>query len=292
MYELGITNDEIIISRFNNIYYFEHGKHFKHPPEYHNFWEMVYIDKGNVIAYTDGVTSILSEGQAIFHKPGEYHSHISDNKVANNIFVVSFVCTSECMKFFESKTFTLDKTSKTLLSLFIQETKNALGKISGDYFDDSKPDFSKEIFGSSQLMKCHFTEFLIKLIRSGDKLREKTYNKVQSRLDGQNLLVNHIISYLENNLYNKVTLGDICDRFFIKKSRLSVLFKEQTGKSPIQYYSDLKIQEAKKLLREETLSVSEISDYLGFSSIHNFSRSFKLSTGFSPTGYKKSITFL
>ena len=57
----------------------------------------------------------------------------------------------------------------------------------------------------------------------------------------------------------------------------------------MRYYSDLKIKEAKKLLREDVLSVSEISEKLNYSGIHNFSRAFKEATGFSPMGYKKSI---
>lgn len=284
--------EEINIEKFNNIYYFEHGKNFKHSPECHNCWEMVYVDKGNVVAYTDGVTSILEEGQAIFHKPGGYHSHISDNKVANNIFVVLFVCKNECINFLANKTFSLDKPSKTLLSLFMQETKNALGKISGDYYDKTTPDFSNEKFGSSQLMRYHFTEFLIKLMRNNCEPAENTYTIVRTRNNKGDVLTNHIIAYLENNIYNKITLNDVCENFFIKKSHLSVIFKEQTGKSPMQYYANLKIEEAKKLLRENTYSIGEITDKLGFSSIHYFSRSFKLSTGFSPTGYKKSIISL
>ena len=57
----------------------------------------------------------------------------------------------------------------------------------------------------------------------------------------------------------------------------------------MEYYSKLKIKEAKKLIRESTYSVSEISEMLGYSSIHIFSRAFKKKTGMSPTDYSKSI---
>ncbi len=291
MFSLKQVKTDIYLEGFNNIYYFEFGKYHSHPPESHNFWEMVYVDKGKIVAVTDGISCDLEEGQAIFHKPGELHAHISNREVANNMLVVSFTCNSECMHFFEDKTFTLDKTSKTLLSLFMQEAKNALGTITNDYNDKSDLDFSNEKFGSAQLMKFHFVELLVKLIRTGDALSAKSHIEA-GRPIAKNTLIELIISYLERNVYNNVTLNDICEKFFLRKSQLSVIFKEYTGKSPIQYYADLKIEEAKKLLREDSLSVSEITDSLNYSGIHSFSRAFKTATGFSPTGYKKSITLL
>lgn len=291
MFSLTHIKDGINLEGFHNIYYFEFGKYHSHPTERHDFWEMVYVDKGEIIAIGEGRKCNLREGQAIFHKPGELHAHLSNREIANNMLVVSFSCNSDCMSFFEDKTFTLDKTAKTLLSLFMQEAKNALGKIANNYHDKGDLDFSKEKFASSQLMSFHFMELLIKLIRKGDTLPDKKSDS-ESRPVTNNTLSELIISYLKKNIYNKITLNDICDIFFIRKSQLSIIFKEYTGKSPMQYYSQLKIEEAKKLLREDSLSVSQITDKLNYTNIHGFSRAFKASTGFSPTGYKKSITFL
>ena len=286
MFPLTSVKNEIEIDGFHAIYYFEFDKHYYHLPESHNFWEMVYVDKGEIIALTDGKSSTLSEGQAIFHKPGELHAHTSNGEVANNMLVVSFTCRSECMSFFENKTFTLDKTSKTLLSLFLKESENALGEISNDFYDKTPLDFSECKFGSAQLLKYHFTEFLIKLLRGGASM---SFNTANTRQATQDTLAEMIVSYMKNNIHKPITLNDICDNFFLRKSQLSIIFKEYTGKSPMRYYSDLKIDEAKKLLREDELSVSEISEKLNYSGIHNFSRAFKEATGFSPLGYKKSI---
>ena len=50
-----------------------------------------------------------------------------------------------------------------------------------------------------------------------------------------------------------------------------------------------KIKEAKKLIRENNYSVGQISEMLGYSSIHNFSRAFKKAVGMSPSAYGKTI---
>ena len=286
MFPLTKVKNDITLDGFHSIYYFEFGKEHYHLPESHNYWEMVYVDKGKIVAFSDGKSSTLDEGQAIFHKPGESHAHVSNGQVANNMLVVSFSSDSEGMEFFKNKTFNLDKTSKTLLSLFLKEAERALGKISNDYYDETPLDFSGGVFGSAQLVELHFVEFLIKLLRGG---ADVSSNTLITRDVTQDTFAEMIVAYMKNNIYNPITLNDICDNFFLRKSQLSIIFKEYTGKSPMRYYSDLKVSEAKKLLREDVLSVSEISEKLNYSGIHNFSRAFKEVTGFSPTGYKKSI---
>ena len=289
MFELQPIKHELNIKGFNSIYYFEFGKNFSHTPEKHNFWEMVYVDKGSITAITNGVACTLEQGQVLFHEPNEIHSHISDKKVANNMLVISFTTEDHTMHFFNKKCFTLDKTAKTLLSLFLQEAKNALGKIPDRYEDKRNLNFENAPLGSTQLLQCYITEFLIRLLRNGDSLSEHIYSNEESRIMASNSIIELIKEYMNNNTHSSLTLKDICKHFMLGKSQLSKIFKDTTGKSPMEYYHNLKITEAKKLIREENYSISEISDMLGFSSIHIFSRAFKKAVGFSPTAYKKSI---
>ncbi len=275
MFEIQKVKYDIKLKGFNSIYYFEFGKDFSHSPEKHNFWEMVYVDSGRINAITNGIGCTLLQGQAIFHEPMEVHAHISDNKVPNNMLVISFSSDSKEMKYFKNKTFTLDKTAKTLLSLFLEEAKNALGKIPSDYNDKRKLNFNLDVFGSSQLLECYFTEFLIKLIRGGTVLSKKVTVSEQSRNIANNSISELICDYMKENIYKNVNLKDICTHFLIGKTQLCQIFKDSTGKSPMEYYSILKTKEAKKLIREKTYSVSQISEMLGYSSIHIFSRAFK-----------------
>lgn len=289
MFEIQKVKYDIKLKGFNSIYYFEFGKDFSHSPEKHNFWEMVYVDSGRINAITNGIGCTLLQGQAIFHEPMEVHAHISDNRVPNNMLVISFSSDSKEMKYFKNKTFTLDKTAKTLLSLFLEEAKNALGKIPSDYNDKRNLNFNLDVFGSSQLLECYFTEFLIKLIRGGTVLSKKVTVSEQSRNIANNSISELICDYMKENIYKNVNLKDICTHFLIGKTQLCQIFKDSTGKSPMEYYSILKTKEAKKLIREKTYSISQISEMLGYSSIHIFSRAFKKSVGLSPTDYGKSI---
>ncbi len=290
MYEMQPILNEFCIQGFHSIYYFEFSKDFSHTPERHNFWEMVYVDRGEILAITNGIACNLEQGQAIFHEPMEIHAHASNNKVSNDMLVISFsVNDDSAIDFFRKKTFTLDKTAKTLLTLFIEEAKNALGKLPDSYSDKSNLDFSNAPFGSTQLMQCYFTEFLIKLMRCDSTSGVNIRGTESARAIAETSIAEMIVDYLKENLYQPLTLKEVCEHFMLGKSQLSKIFKEHTSSSPMEHYNFLKIREAKKLLRENAMSVSEISDALGYSSIHIFSRAFKQHTGFSPTAYRQSI---
>lgn len=283
-----VTNTFDILG-FNSICYFEFGKNFNHTPEKHNFWEMVYVDSGSIVAITDGNSSTLSQGHIIFHEPNEIHAHISDSKSPNNMLVISFVCNSPDMNFFRKKIFSADKTTRTLLSLFVSEAKNALGNIPDEYGKEGSLDFSEAEFGSYELLLCYYKEMLINLIRKNSHKDNKVKANEKTRTLAQNSLSSLVCEYMKENVYSALSLDDVCSHFMLAKSQLSHIFKGTMGKSPMEYYNSLKIAEAKKLLRSGAHSVSQISDMLGFSCIHSFSRSFKNSVGTSPTEYKKRI---
>lgn len=289
MFDMQGIQYEIQIDGFNSIYYFEFGKEFTHTPEKHDFWEMVYVDSGEINAITNGLGCTLQQGQVIFHEPMEIHAHVSNKRVANTMLVISFTTKSDAMKHFKGKTFTLDKTGKTLLSLFLEEAKKALGNVPSTYENKNNLLFLPSVFGSTQLLQCYLTEFLILLIRNGSTLGAEVSTGKKTREIAYNSLCELMCEYMKNSIYKPLTLKELCAHFMLGKTQLCKIFRENTGQSPIDYYTGLKMKEAKRLLREKNDSVSQIADKLGYSSIHIFSRAFKKSVGYSPTVYAKSV---
>ncbi|MFA7637260.1 MAG: AraC family transcriptional regulator [Monoglobales bacterium] len=280
---------EINITGFNSIYYLELGKNFYHTPEKHDFWEMAYVDSGKTIAVMNDVSYPLVQGQVVFHRPGELHSHYSNHKDPSDLFIVCFSCSSRAMSFFEQKIFMLEKNSRKILSLFFDEAENALGRLKNRYRDNSALSFNNSKFGAPQLMECYFVEFLFSLIRSEDKSiksinRTNTIAKV-----AENALVDEINDYLAENLHKQITLQNLCSHFNLSKSYICRIYKEYTSSSIIKHLSSIKIKAAKQLLRQDDMNISQIADKLGYSSIHNFTRSFKNETGVSPSEYKKRL---
>lgn len=290
-FELVKVKNDINIIGFHSIYYFKFDKNFYHSPEKHDFWEMVYVDSGVIIAITDGIGCDLTQGQVIFHKPMESHCHISNKKDPNNLLVVSFSCGKDdkIMDFLDRKIFDLRESSKNILSLFIEEAKNALGKIPGRYEDKSPLDFSGAAAGSVQLLQCYLIEFLFSLIRGGEDLSRRVYHTQSAKRMAENSVIDAIVNYFADNIGVSLTLDDICRKFTVSKPYLCKSFKLSTGVSPINYFTELKIKEAKKLIREEHNNMAQISASLGYKSAVHFSRMFKKTAGVSPLEYKRSI---
>ena len=96
-----------------------------------------------------------------------------------------------------------------------------------------------------------------------------------------------IIKYLSKNLAQKITLADIGRITFFSPVYCDTVFKKDMGTSIIDYLLGERVAEAKKLLIEGTLTLSEIAQMTGFEDSNYFARVFKKRTGYTPTEYKK-----
>ena len=67
------------------------------------------------------------------------------------------------------------------------------------------------------------------------------------------------------------------------------LFSAKLGCGAMEFFSSLKIERAKKLIREDSRNITEIAEALSYSSVYYFSRAFKKSTGMTPTEYAASV---
>lgn len=288
-FEMVPVNREIEIEGFHSIYYFEFSKSFYHPPEKHDFWELVYVDDGSINAIVDGIGCSLNRGQVIFHQPMEQHSHIANGEDASNVVVVSFSCRSDIMSFFDRKIFTLERAPRRILSLFMEEAENAVGRLPGDYANKKPLDFSKAAPGAVQLMECYLVEFLFSLIRSDQNSVLAMSHTPDTRRLAESSLSDSVESYMEQHVAEPPSLEVLCRHFSVSRTYLCRIFREATGTSPVDYWTNLKIRRAKALIRQGGCNITQISEQLGYSSIHHFTRMFKRVTGMAPTAYRDSV---
>ena len=134
------------------------------------------------------------------------------------------------------------------------------------------------------------------LANSLDSIMELNYRMVLDYAErvakiklGQNpsILVTKVANYVQQHLSEPIKTNDIARALYMGRSRLSTNFKKETGMNITDYITQMKIDEAKRLLRYSDKSFSSIALYLGFSSQSHFSKVFKEHTENTPFEYRQ-----
>ena len=285
-------DSDIHVEEIYTVHYFEYRNDFHFPGERHDFWEFQCVDKGMAQVCTDDGPHILNRGQAIFHKPNEFHDLMAVGNTAPNIGVVSFTCHSPCMKFFENRIVNITDTERNLLGMLISEARRCISSPLDDPYLNIMEKRENALFGSQQLLRLYLEQILIYLIRRNMMPQLSVPISKFVDLKTNSAPYNKILFYLEEHIRESLTIEDICHDNLIGRSQLQKLFREQSHCGVIELFSQMKIEFAKQLIRENEMNFTQISEFLGYSSIHYFSRQFKKIAGMTPSEYASSIMAL
>lgn len=99
-----------------------------------------------------------------------------------------------------------------------------------------------------------------------------------------------IKEYIEANTHICISNKELSEKIFRSEDYCLKLFKKEFGYTPYSYQVNIKINIAKRLLRDTNLSVSEIAFRIGYNDNCYFSALFKQKTGFSPREYRKKYS--
>ena len=271
------------VEKIANIHYFEFAKKYHTVDDSHNFCELLYVDNGSIVVKSDNYSGIISNNQLIIHRPNEVHSLMCKEDVAPNVIIIGFECVCEKLSHFSSFPTTLSAEHKKMLVEIMQEGINAYEPP----YDTITLDMKKRetpVFGADQMLKIKLEAFLISLIR--DMSISSTTHGAESEETSK---VQRIHQYISEHYSEKILLDNLCFLFGTNKTTLCQSFKVTYGISINEYINTIKLKEAKRLIREDELSITQISEKLGFNSVHYFCRFFKKESGQSAKEYKKSI---
>lgn len=112
--------------------------------------------------------------------------------------------------------------------------------------------------------------------------------QLNDRKDGTIEKVQAVIKYIEEHLSQNLTLEEIAKIAHFHPNYLIRLFKETTGRSPIQFVNQLRMEKAKTLLASTSWSITEVAGELGMENSY-FSRMFKDWTGLTPSEYRELL---
>ncbi len=267
----------IQITEILGYYYSVRNSGYRFIGEEHPYFELTYVDMGTMISQVDGKTYELKEKDLMIYGSGQFHTQsIPDGcscSYTTIVFKMEDISESAEGLHYETllnKVFSYDKKTHTLLKSFIAESSTQLPYM-------------------NCLMLCLLQETIIRLLQS-EFLEKKEEKPIpEARQHYQDELLEKIIKYIDETIYEPLTVAEICQKFSLSRSSLQILFNENLNQTPKKYINELKLEKGRQMICENKYTISEIALMLGFNSIHYFSRAFTQKYGMAPSEYSKSL---
>ncbi|MBO5270183.1 MAG: AraC family ligand binding domain-containing protein, partial [Clostridia bacterium] len=237
----------IDIESLSSFHYFEFDDRFVDRAESHDMWELVYVDRGECYVVADGERFTLSQGEIYFHKPYEEHLLEMKKNVYPNVLIISFSTSSRAMCYFEKCKLRVTKEAKAHLATILHEAMNTY-----------VPPFSKAdplkknkdgLWASEQSILLRLELMLIELVRA-NRYYETSPQMFQDKELVTDRVCRAVIGYMEQHLYERITLSELANAVSYSESYISRRFSKECGHSVTEYFTIMKLQEAKRLIRE------------------------------------------
>lgn len=129
----------------------------------------------------------------------------------------------------------------------------------------------------------------VKLLQSEvKKLKKEKQIDYKSNYDSEKYSksVRNVLSYIEENYHQDISLESAAAEVFMNKNYLSSLFCNEMGVGFTKYLSDFRLKKAKILLRETELNINEIANMTGYATANYFVRVFKKQENCTPKEYR------
>lgn len=241
------------------------------------FWELFYVEKGIAAVSAPSYTHTLTKTELCFRHPSEKLQIRIQAPAPAKFVSVGFTCTAvpaSAMDLFRNRILTTGAPERRLMHHIVTEASS---------FQGITP------FAAGQAAQLCLQLLLILLRRNADTDITPIPDLRCRQLQEEKDLFLDILNYMEEHISDHLTITQICRDKLIGRTFLQKLFAEHTGCGIIDYFSLMKINTAKQLIRQGNLNFTQIAEYLGYNSIHYFSRQFKIITGITPSEYAEHL---
>ena len=240
----------------------------------HDFYQIVYVTSGVGTIHMSEHAVPLSSGNIVLIPPSVKHSLRTDSKSMVTIELKFDLFDDTLVELFAKDTILFCENHEEISSLFQKLFQEA-----------QKNDFLAEdhvILLLSQILVL-LARFLYSDKRRSDPKKSLAFTHISD-----DRLAQSIRKFIEDNSEQNLRTEDIAASFYLSSASLHRKFMKAYQISPIQYLNNIRIQKAKHLLETTDYSITEISDMVGFSSIHYFSKCFSAKEKLSPANYRSS----
>lgn len=239
-------------------YAFSHGAGYIVPPQSHFAYELVYYVKGSGNTTVGGSSFPFHQGSFTLTRPGTVHSE--HHATAGNVMFIIFQA---------------DVPDELPNHVFHDSEDRIIETLLRDIFNE----LQERRQGYTEILELRLRELMIKIGRLSTPSTE-----------GKSDITDFAVRYIREYYSTPIDWKDLASFCNYSYSHFRFLFKETMGVSPSQYLLGCRLDAAKQLLCETSLSCTEIAYRCGFPNNAKFSSYFKKAMGTSPKAWRLGAT--
>lgn len=251
----------------------------------HDFLELTYVLNGQATHILDGVPSVLAKGDYFivdYHKSHSYRQ-IGDEPftVINCLFVPRFIDETlqgshelgEVVNSYMIK-FDFCRLKDHPTKFIYHDEDGHIGRLFKLLYEEH----TEKPMGYLETMRCYLIAIIIHIMR---QIQAPDYT------EGESEMIRYTMDYVQKNFMDKLSLGEITQKFNYSLAHISHTFKKETGMTFQDYVQQVRIRESCRLLINTDKKVSEIALLVGYSNIQFFNEVFRRQTGMSPREFRR-----
>lgn len=245
----------------------------------HDFIEFSYLVSGSVTYIVENSTYEIKEGDLMVFEPGIYHQEVvptsmpvTELHIGINKLAIKGLCPNFILPCGSSPLITLVK--------YANEFSSCISQIIIEQ-ERRQP-------GHELIVKTLVMRLIVIFLRELYAMEEETDSyKFNFQSSEKSNIVTALLNYINENYSKEISLDKLSKNTYLSPVYLSKIFKEETGDSPINYLINIRLNKAKELLEEGSLTIKSIAKSVGYSDAYYFSKLFKKHFGISPSKLKQ-----
>jgi len=249
---------------------------------WHEQIELLYFRDGEALVCCGNQTYTVSAGDVVIINPFEVHriAYLSGTPCYECLMIDSTLYRNTPLKNEETCFFNLLADGKIGFENVVRDDAEILYHIEALCREVKARPLLYDV-----MIRSHVLALLVGLLRRHAQSDVSFYRLIDNLQQYDR--IQPALTLMRNNLNEHISLETLANACHLSSSHFCRLFRQITGYSPIQYFLDLRIQEAATLLKRTDKTIGQIAYEVGFDDMGYFSRKFKEHFGVSPTKLKK-----
>ncbi|WP_299519255.1 AraC family transcriptional regulator [Winogradskyella sp.] len=251
-----------------------------------NTYSIILLTKGEA-KYKIGLSEYhITDGSLYFQAPQHlrYYYRLSDWEGYVIVFMDSFFENHPTLKSLVTQFEGFKISSKVVVPMekdALSETTLMFEHLYSISYSNSKDRFEK----AKSLLELIMLQSVEHYNQLYDNQKESKQHRIVKQFE--EIVEEHLYNITQEQVEKQLAVSEIAEKININATYLGEVLKKVTGKSPKEILSDRIILEARSLLTNTDMAINEIAYFLLFQDASNFTKFFKLKTGFSPSEYRK-----